>query len=328
MLGESGFMGSKSKKIDIVMATYNGEKYISEQLDSIVNSEDFNNHIKNIIIVDDCSTDNTINIISTYCAKYKNIIFTPCGERKLGAAKNFEKGILLSSAPYVMLCDQDDIWLPNKISKSFEKIVELERREGNVPSLVFSDVSVVNSGLDVIYDSFLDLNKINNMPSIEFLCFNNIAPGCTMILNRTLIGIAFPMPENVIMHDWWLLLYALFCGKIDILYEQTMLYRQHGNNTVGVKRNSLIRKIIYINKQWCDFVKNRERCIGQLELLFFSKNFKCNEKYVHIWNLFLLKPKVSSVFNMKYWVDQFRTEMTVFRRLFLILYCLMTVVKK
>lgn len=328
MLGESGFMESKSKKIDIVMATYNGEKYISEQLDSIVNSEDFNNYIKNIIIVDDGSTDNTINIISTYCAKYKNIIFNPCGESKLGAAKNFEKGILLSSAPYVMLSDQDDIWLPNKISKSFEKIVELERREGNVPSLVFSDVSVVNSGLDVIYDSFLDLNKIKNMPSIEFLCFNNIAPGCTMILNRTLIGIAFPMPENVIMHDWWLLLYALFCGKIDILYEQTMLYRQHGNNTVGVKRNSLIRKVIYINNQWCDFVKNREICISQLELLFLSENFKCNKKYVHMLNLFLLKPKVSSVFNMKYWVDQFRTEMTVFRRLFLILYCLMTVVKK
>lgn len=321
-------MKSKTKKIDIVMATYNGEKYISEQLDSIVNSECFNDYIKNLIIVDDGSTDNTINIISNYCAKYENIIFTPCGERKLGAAKNFEKGILLSNAPYVMLCDQDDIWLPSKISKSFEKIVGLERRDGNVPSLVFSDVSVVNSGLNVIYDSFFDLYNIDKLPSIEFLCFNNIAPGCTMILNRKLIDIAFPMPENVIMHDWWLLLYALFCGKVDTLYEQTMLYRQHGNNAVGVKKNSFIRKITCINKQWSDFVKNRERCIRQLELLFWSKNFKCNEKYTHILDFLLLKPKVSSVFNINYWFNQLRTEMTLFRRLFFILYFLLTLVKK
>lgn len=318
-------MESKNKKIDIVMATYNGEKYISEQLDSIINSKDFDKYVKNIIIVDDGSTDNTINIVSAYCAKYKNIIFTPCSERKLGAAKNFEKGMLLSNAPYVMLCDQDDVWLSNKISLSFEKIQQVEDSESSIPCLVFSDLKLVDSRLKTIYESFFDFNKVKfpKALSLAFILSNNVAPGCTMILNKALVSKALPMPQKIVMHDWWLMIFSLCYGKVFVLNEKTMLYRQHNNNTVGINRNGFIKKCLSLKKQIYYFFDGKQKSITQAkELHQTSDTFNMSKENYSIVSAYTESITLYKVFSFPFWRFLFKTENGFFRKCLLICFVL------
>ncbi|MCE9916959.1 glycosyltransferase family 2 protein [Obesumbacterium proteus] len=229
--------------IDVVMATYNGEMYLEEQIKSIQNCNSYNSEIDNLIICDDGSSDSTITIINRLAALDDKIklIENPSGI-PFRVIKNFIRGIKVSNADYILFSDQDDYWNPDKIILMKNKMLEMEsKHSADTPLLVFSDLEVVNECRNEINKSFFDLQNINSHSGLTFerLLLQNIAPGCSMMANRALLDVSFKYAdENIIMHDWWMILFASYLGKVEIINEPLIQYRQHGNNQVGASKSS------------------------------------------------------------------------------------------
>ncbi|MBE0471489.1 MAG: glycosyltransferase family 2 protein [Methyloprofundus sp.] len=226
--------------IDILLATYNGEKYLIQQLDSILD-QSFNQW--RVLVRDDGSSDRSCAILKEYQKKFPNQFhIISCELGNVGILQNFLLLMQYSEAPYVMLCDQDDIWKPNKISLTLQAMKEAESISFNkLPILVHTDLQVVDERLNVLNKSFWHYQHINPyLDSYNRLLVQNTVTGCTVMINRALLNLAIPIPSQVIMHDWWLALVASSFGKIVVLEEQTMLYRQHGNNDTGAKEWSLV----------------------------------------------------------------------------------------
>lgn len=221
------------KKIDILLATYNGEKYLQEQIESILNQTytDFR-----LLISDDGSTDGTIKIIEEYAKKDKRIL-TFIQKENLGVIKNFEFLLKKVENEYFMFSDQDDIWMKDKIEKSLEKI-----EEGY--GLVYSDLEVVDNNLNVMYTSYWKLkgfeNKVKKYNNFDSLYLNNYITGCTIISKKEFIDKILPLPKstNFILHDYWLPLIVTQTDKIAYIEEPLIKYRQHKNNKVGSQKKS------------------------------------------------------------------------------------------
>ena len=223
--------------IDILLPTYNGGYYLEGLLDSIINQS-----IKNwrLMIRDDSSTDNTVEIILEYINRFPDkIMLIENDGNRIGFLNNYSKLLEASDAEYIMFCDQDDIWLPDKIEKSIQKINYLENKFGkDIPLLVHSDLTVVDEKLRVIEKSFWKYRNLNpnKNSSLSRLLVQNVVTGCTIIMNKKLRDISIPIPANAIIHDWWFSLTAVAFGKIDFIREPLILYRQHENNVLGAKR--------------------------------------------------------------------------------------------
>ena len=229
--------------LDIIMATYNGEKYVSEQIDSILNQtyKEFRLYIR-----DDGSSDGTVNILKQYTKDYPEKIILIEDNKNLGSIGNFNKLLSFSKSKYCMFSDQDDIWLEDKIEYTLKGIQKLEAIHGeNTPILVHTDLKVVNNNLDVICESFWGYAGINpNLNTFNRLLVMNTVTGCTMMLNKALKKAIGDIPNQCEMHDWWIALIATSLGKIGVLNKQTMLYRQHENNVAGaVKGNEYADKV-------------------------------------------------------------------------------------
>lgn len=220
--------------IDVLMTTYNGEKYLQEQIESILNQTYTNIQL---IISDDCSQDETKEILK----KYKNHpqVKIYYQEHNLGYVKNFEFLIKHVEHNLYMMSDQDDIWLPQKIEKTYKKMCD-EKAD-----LVFTDLEIVDENAKTISKSFNKemkkahkINKTIGTNKFEYL-YNNIT-GCTILTKKELIDKILPFPENTkyIIHDSWIGLITSFNGKISYLEEPTILYRQHTNNQVGADRHT------------------------------------------------------------------------------------------
>ena len=253
------------------MATYNGDKYLREQLDSIYAQT----HPKlEVIVCDDGSVDSTASILEEYRQKYGLTYIV--NETNLKVVKNFEKAILQCTAPYIALSDQDDVWLPGKIEKSLKKILELELQYGaHVPLLIFTDLTVVDDKLHILHPSLWKHQKIAPK-NIMFnrLLVENVITGCTILMNQTLAKLAFPAPNEIIMHDVWLGLVSSYFGHISYIPETTVLYRQHLNNTIGVKKPSIwkrLQKYIYnINQPDHYFFSNELKQAQAFKEKYFS----------------------------------------------------------
>lgn len=247
--------------IDILLSTYNGEAFLREQLDSILNQT--YKYFK-LIIRDDGSTDSTVDIITDYARKYPSeiiyingIYYKNLDNREGGCENNDgnEKGHLgfnlsynellkYSTSDYIMFADQDDIWLPKKIEISIGRIKELEKKFPDKPILVHSDLTVVNKDLKIIENSFFKHIRINpSKNSLSRLIMQNTVTGCTMIINRSLVDIAIPLTEEVFFYDYWFALVAKIFGIIDTINEPLILYRQHDSNVIGAGANN-IRKLL------------------------------------------------------------------------------------
>lgn len=245
-----------NNKVDILLATYNGEKYLPELIESII-SQSYDNW--NLIIRDDGSKDKTVDIINQYCKKYPNKIkFIEDVDKNIGVIQNFSRLMSYSEADYIMFSDQDDIWLSDKIKMCLDKISDEEAQNGkNFPLLVYTDLKVVDEKLNIISESFWKFKKIDPQKGSTLgtvLC-HNVVTGCTIIFNKALKNLAKNIPEKVIMHDWWLTLLAICVGKISYIEKATILYRQHSNNTLGVGIGSSI--LSNLNKlDNIDLIKN------------------------------------------------------------------------
>lgn len=223
------------EKVDILLATYNGEKYVAEQIESILN-QTYKNF--NLIISDDCSKDSTPDILKKYAEKNKRIILH-LQLQNLGVVKNIEFLLKQVNSELYMLSDQDDVWLKEKVEKSVET---LKRKNAD---LVFGDLEVVDQDLNTIYPSFGDfmllnkkINKYINSYKVNYLY--NCVTGCTIISKKEFIKKILPLPtySKFVLHDYWIGLMIGIYGKLAYMPEKYIKYRQHGDNQVGTNKIS------------------------------------------------------------------------------------------
>ncbi len=231
----STFNLQQRPSVDILLATYNGEVHLEEQIESLI-SQDF--HGWRLLVRDDGSRDGTLDILSFYAQKYgEKITIVSNGGGNLGPAANFSELMVHSDADYVMWCDQDDLWMPEKIRATLEKMRAMEDEFGNdTPLLVHTNFKVADGGLTVLAESGWQYQKTDPQnDSFARLLVQNVVTGCTAMLNKALCDLVRPIPRGALMHDHWVALTAAAFGEIGYLSEPTLLYRQHGCNQVGAQ---------------------------------------------------------------------------------------------
>lgn len=229
--------------VSVAICTYNGEKYIEEQLASILKQSFMPSEI---VISDDGSSDGTISVIENFWAK-KNDVFPRSGEISLtiirnsvslGVTKNFEQALEACNSPLLALCDQDDIWHPDKLAE----LVPLFYRDPEL-LFVFTDSRLVNAegealgltSFQALAVSTKEKAAISSGNASEVLLRRNLATGATVLLRRNLLDFATPFPTGWVQ-DEWLALVASFAGHVQMVQECLIDYRQHGNNQIGMKK--------------------------------------------------------------------------------------------
>ena len=216
------------KNIQILLSTYNGEKYLREQLDSFVNLENFD-QIK-VLIRDDGSTDNTIEILGEYIQKYG---FEVLKGKNVGVNKSiFELFANCDlSCDYFALSDQDDVWLKNKFTIALNRLSRVDNKK---PALFASCSEIVDENLKPLGSSIVPSKGV----SFYNAMIQNVAPGHTQVLNRALVlALIEKGIENVHVIDGWIYLVAAGIGKVVFENQFTVLHRQHNNNSVGYELN-------------------------------------------------------------------------------------------
>lgn len=223
--------------VAICMATYNGELYIEDQVDSIIN-QSYDNII--LFVRDDGSKDETPVLLKKLHNEHPNkIIIIDDPELKGGCSKSNFASIVSwvshnYSFNYYMFSDQDDIWLETKVEETLKCMKENEKEEA---ILVHTDLKVVDADLNLLGESFFDYRALNpDIADLNHLLVQNNITGCTMMWNRKLNTVLNLMLENIAMHDWWMALVACCFGKIVCLNKPTILYRQHSNNVIGATK--------------------------------------------------------------------------------------------
>lgn len=218
--------------ISVCIATYNGEKYVAEQLESILSqlSED-----DEVIVSDDSSSDRTVEIIKSFNdnrikifenQKFKSPIF------------NFENALKYANGEIIVLSDQDDIWKENKIETIKKYMQDYD--------VVISDAKIIDEHGKILQESFYKLNGsksgfIKNIVKNSYL-------GCAMAFNKKILEKSLPFPKDIPLHDWWIGLIGEMYGKTYFIEDKLISYRRHGNNAspTGEKsRYSTMRKISF-----------------------------------------------------------------------------------
>lgn len=222
-------MGS-GKKISVALAAYKGEKFIAEQLDSILFQLKENDEI---IVSDDLPGGETEQIVRNFAQKDARVKYVK-GPQK-GLIKNFENAIKICTGDYIFLCDQDDVWLPDKVDAVTEKL-----DEGY--SLVLHNAMVTDSELKITDTSFF--NSHGTKTGFLTNIVKNSYMGCCMAFSRELKEKIIPFADGIPMHDQWIGLIAEKTGKVCLVEKPLILYRRHGNNMTGCK-TSLKQKIIW-----------------------------------------------------------------------------------
>lgn len=228
-------MENQKEQIDILLATYNGEKYLNELIDSIL-SQTYKNI--RLIISDDCSKDNTREILEKYQKEDSRVIVYK-QEQNQGYVKNFEFLLKKVESDYYMLADQDDVWLPEKVEKSLQKL------KAENADLVFGDLEVVDQNLKTIYPSFNDFMLLSRkiqkyIKSYKLNYLYNCITGCTVLAKSKFISQILPVPttSKYFIHDHWIGIIMSTYGKIAYMPEKYIKYRQHGDNQVGTNKIS------------------------------------------------------------------------------------------
>lgn len=250
--------------ISIVMATYNGEKYLCEQIDSILNQsvQDFE-----LIIGDDCSSDKTLDILKTYTSKDKRIKLV-INKQNLGFKKNFEKLLSLTTGEYIAFSDQDDIWTKDHLEKLLNNITSYD--------LVCSDASLINSdgvALNLSMKNVLRIKKFyqDSYAIKTYLLHKNFVQGSTCMITRAFLNCSLPIPESFKYHDYWFALCAGFSNGIKYIDDSLLLYRQHSTNVTDNTNWTLKDKI---NDKLSAPNKKRQAYKKQIELIqSFEENF-------------------------------------------------------
>lgn len=287
------------KKVAILMSTYNGEKYLKEQIDSL-KKQTFKNW--DLFIRDDGSIDNTLNIIYKLSKEDSRIHYIDDKQEHLKPMKSFIQLLSYVKADYYFFCDQDDYWLPQKLKLMLDNIDE----DNDKPQLLYCSLKCVDQNLQPIKNDFENLiGKIHGRNRF----FGNDMPGCVMLFNRKLRDMVIYYTtdyKNIVMHDWWLALIAETFGNVKFLNKKLILYRQHGDNSIGAGKNgSVLNKIFQKNVvkkqenlvkitylQSIRFFNTFKKILSNEDLIFFNELLNCKEKGIRYRSGFLKKYKL------------------------------------
>ena len=302
------------EQIDILMATYNGEKYLREQIESILNQT-----YKNIrlIISDDCSTDQTREIIKQY-EKKDSRIKVYLQEQNLGYLKNFNFLLTKVENNIYMLSDQDDIWLPQKVEKTYKFLKQ------NNSDLVFTDLLVVDekgNEVNKSFDKLMNLTKKikKTVGTYKLAYLYNSVTGCTIMSKKEQLNKILDIPTNSkhVFHDHWIALSVSINGKVSYLEEPLIKYRQHGDNQVGAKHTiDKFNKFDEIRNHFIDvklgifetYVKNPKIFTEQLNKLneksYNYYKMLSKKRNINFRNWFLFH-KLYKNENFKYYIENF-----------------------
>lgn len=224
--------------VEILLATYNGEKYLRKQLDSLL-AQDYRNF--KITIRDDGSTDGTREIIDMYLeSSPEKVSLLETKTEYKSVRNNFSELLRNATGDYIAFCDQDDIWDKQKLTKEMNTMVRVESAAGGrMPVLIHSDLSVVDEMLNPIAPSYM---AYANIKPEKFTLKRSLAESCmkscTVIINAPMLALCKYVPDNAISLDWWLTINAAAFCKIGYVKEQLVKYRQHGGNFSGAKPGS------------------------------------------------------------------------------------------
>jgi glycosyltransferase involved in cell wall biosynthesis len=238
----TGVMEHDNNDISIALCTYNGECFLQDQLESLANQTLLP---KELIVVDDNSTDNTVEILSSFAASSPFVVTIEKNTTNIGPVLNFSKAIAMCKGNYVATCDQDDVWLPEKLENTMKAMRQGESVYGSsTPLLVHTDLRVVvGEERRLLHPSFMVMMNIRHRSDdpIKVLLVQNFVTGCTMLVNRSLVREALPIPPSAVMHDWWFALIAAVRGRILYLPSPSILYRQHSANVAGARNFISVR---------------------------------------------------------------------------------------
>jgi len=220
-----------SDKVQVLLSTYNGQKYLKELMDSVLN-QDYSE--LDLLVRDDGSTDETLCILEKY-SSLKNLQIVH--GHNIGIVKSFFT-LLESSSPdaeYIAFCDQDDIWKEDKVSRA---IGILEKHSNNTPAMYCSWVTLADENLKILGFSQMPRRE----PDFGNALVQNVATGCTIIINDAARRLFLKkLPSSAVMHDWWIYMVVSAFGKVIYDTESKILYRQHSANVIGEKSGMLAR---------------------------------------------------------------------------------------
>jgi glycosyltransferase involved in cell wall biosynthesis len=220
--------------VSVALATYNGGRFLREQLDSIY-AQTWPGI--EVVVSDDLSTDGTLTILEEYRQSHGLRYWV--NERNLGFVRNFEKAIALCRGEFIALADQDDVWLPEKLERLMAEI-------GNA-SLIYSDAFLIDDEGRELSGSLITTSGVLPVTGTNFRYFvcNSCVTGCTVLFRRSLLGMALPIPECETYHDWWLALVASRQVGVRYLPVRLVRYRQHGANDTGASvKTSLVTRLV------------------------------------------------------------------------------------
>lgn len=233
-------MTSSDAPVCILLAVYNGEAYLREQLASI----EAQTAEWTMIAADDGSTDRSLSILEEFAERHECRVRIVSGPQTGRPQDNFFELLkLVDHAAYVALCDQDDLWRSDKLEVLRRECGELEQRVGSGrPCLVYSDLSVVDQNDRLVADSFWAQTRVSPLKAtFGSVLVENISPGCAMLLNPAMVSKFKEFSgelQSVIMHDWWLMLISQALGASSYVDEQLVRYRQHAANAAGTADRS------------------------------------------------------------------------------------------
>lgn len=230
--------------IAICLASFNGEKYIEMQLESIFMQgyQDFK-----LYIADDKSTDNTIRIIKIFQEHFPGRIVLIVNNKRLGVVKNFETLLYHCKEKYIAISDQDDIWERDKLTLQMRAMLKLEKE--SKACLVHSNLSMIDENSEITAKSYFGFRgyKLNDEKDLGHILGPCGVMGNTLLINRELCNQALPFPDKLEVHDYWLAIIAELYGKRKTLEESLVKYRIHNNNVSNSKQSI---QSSHIDKRW------------------------------------------------------------------------------
>lgn len=264
----------KNSTIAILMATYNGEKFLKEQIDSILAQTDQNWHL---YIHDDGSQDETVSKIKGYVGEFPEKITLLEYPSQGGACRNFLSLTERVEAHYYMYCDQDDVWLPEKIALLRQEIERQEQLFPEKPVVVCSDLYIVDEKLSMIHDSMWKYLRIfpQYIRNFNDSAANSVVTGCAMLFNHKSKECCEPYKPAVMMHDCWMCLCALKQGGVlSGVGKQLVYYRQHGENSLGAGVNSSDITLLYRIRHFMRMFRFYREYYKMLSLLGYGSVLK------------------------------------------------------
>ncbi len=227
-------------KISIALCTYNGAKFLAEQLESFLQQTRLPDEL---VVCDDCSTDGTLPILQDFARRSPFPVHIHSNENNLGSTKNFEKAICLCQGDIIFLADQDDVWLPEKIQLSEAEFLQ----DANV-GMVFCNGEVVDENLKSKNITSWDLRDLKGANLKKFRSGNtfgilregNVVSGCMMAFRAEFRNLLLPIPTDLpdVIHDYWIaLLLSLVSRSVALPSKPLVKYRQHSNQQLGLRRN-------------------------------------------------------------------------------------------